>query len=65
MQWKDTLGFLEADSWFVKSLLTVSEGKQLAQMQLSGISEEKDCTLQLDVKRDEMIRCRGPCPIEE
>ena len=54
-QWKDILGFLESDSGFVESLVTVFESKELVKMQPSGISEGKDCTLQLEMKLYQMV----------
>ena len=50
MQWKDILGFLEFDSWRGESLGTVYESKELANVQPSGVSEGKDCHLQLKMK---------------
>ena len=52
-QWEDILGFLESDSGSIESLLMVFESKELAKMQLSGVSEGKDCFLEFEMTSKE------------
>ena len=42
--------FLELDSGLVEGMMIVPEGKELANVQASGILKGKDCTLWLNVQ---------------